>query len=263
MPEVMTADQFFVRDGATLRYRDEGSGPAIVLIHGWLLDLSIWDRAAAALSTRFRVIRMDRRGFGDAAGLIRLLDRLGIEQAAVVAMSQGTRVALRLAVTAPARVACLVLDGTPALDGLPGGPWHEETPLADYQRMMRASGIESVRRELARHPLLRLVTDDPRPRRSLERMLERYDGADLLAPLPAGGDASAADLARLSMPVLLLNGEQDVPQRLRVSAELAHAMPRAVHRTVPAAGHLACIDNPDAYTDRLTEFLTNHFNLGA
>ena len=240
------------------------------MIHGWVLDLSIWDREAAALRAQYRVIRMDRRGFGassgapdlraDAADLIRLLDRLGITRAAVVAMSQGTRVALRLAVTDPARIACLVLDGTPALDGLRGGPWHEETPLAAYRQLMRSSGIDAVRRELAAHPLMQLVTDDARARSSLIRMLERYDGADLLAPVSASDGVSAADLARLTMPVLILNGEQDVPQRLRVSAALAREIPNAVQQTVPAAGHLACLDNPDAYTARLTEFLTTQFN---
>jgi 3-oxoadipate enol-lactonase len=266
-------DRHFARDGVTLRYRDEGSGPAVVMIHGWLLDLSIWDREADALSATYRVIRTDRRGFGastgrpdlraDAADLSQLLDRLAIPKAAIVAMSQGTRVALRLALTDPARVSCLVLDGTPVLDGLRGGPWQEETPLERYRDLLHANGIDAVRRELASHPLMRLVTDDPRARDSLERMLARYDGADLHRAPPASDGVCASDLAHLSMPVLVLNGEQDVPQRRRAGAELARAIPHAVRRVVPRAGHLACLDNPDAYVARLVEFLNQHCNRGA
>ena len=49
-------------------YVDEGKGPAIVLVHGWALDLTMWDLVASALRSRYRVIRYDRRGFGGSTG---------------------------------------------------------------------------------------------------------------------------------------------------------------------------------------------------
>ena len=59
-----SADRFLPVPGARLRFRDEGSGVALVLIHGWTLDLEMWSPQAQPLRDRFRIIRMDRRGFG-------------------------------------------------------------------------------------------------------------------------------------------------------------------------------------------------------
>ena len=87
-----------------LRYRDEGRGPAVLLVHGWLLDSTMFDSLAQALARRRRVVRWDRRGFGESGGTpslaadgadgLRLLRELGIARCAVLGSSQGCRVAL-------------------------------------------------------------------------------------------------------------------------------------------------------------------------
>src|SRR5688572_25825658 len=60
------ADQgtFASVNGTRLYYQDEGSGPALVLIHGWPMSARMWDDQARAFKDRYRVIRYDRRGFG-------------------------------------------------------------------------------------------------------------------------------------------------------------------------------------------------------
>jgi len=63
------ADQFVVVDGARLRFRDEGRGPAVLLVHGWTLDLEMWDPLVSALRDAFRLIRLDRRGHGLSRGI--------------------------------------------------------------------------------------------------------------------------------------------------------------------------------------------------
>src|SRR5262245_7806954 len=98
----MSSDRYVEINGARLRYRDEGHGDAIVLIHGWTLDLDMWEPQVGPLSSRFRVLRLDRRGFGlssgepgladDAADVVALCKFLGIAHAAFVGMSQGARV---------------------------------------------------------------------------------------------------------------------------------------------------------------------------
>src|SRR5471030_2146970 len=97
-------DRYFAADGARLRYRDEGSGPALLLVHGWTLDLEMWNALSAALRADFRVVRFDRRGFGlssgepgvelDIADLAALCRHLGLERVALVGMSQGARAVL-------------------------------------------------------------------------------------------------------------------------------------------------------------------------
>jgi pimeloyl-ACP methyl ester carboxylesterase len=256
-----------VRDGVRLHYRDEGAGPALVLIHGWLMDLTAWDAEQPAWSRRFRVLRMDRRGFGrssgtpcfacDADDVLALLDDRGVERASLLGMSQGARVALDLAQRAPGRVSALVLDGAPALDGLPGGPWLQETPLDRYRKLLAAGGLDALRVELAAHPLMQLHSREPAARQAIEAMLARYTGADL-ADATAAQPSRPVDLTQLRLPVLVVNGERDTAQRLAVGTALADAIPGARRRIIPAAGHLACLDQPAAYARIVSDFLVEH-----
>jgi pimeloyl-ACP methyl ester carboxylesterase len=101
-------------NGERLYYEVAGEGTPLVLIHGWSLNLRMWDQQVSALSRRFRVIRYDRRGFGkssgsedvswDAADLDALLDHLGITKTHILGMSQGARAALRFTLSHPDRV---------------------------------------------------------------------------------------------------------------------------------------------------------------
>ena len=112
--------------GARLRYRDEGSGRAIVFVHGWTLDLDIWE-PQLPLAAEMRMVRYDRRGFGlssgqpsvplDVADLDALLASLEVVSPLLVGMSQGARAVLEFAARHPARVRGLVLDGAPPLLG--------------------------------------------------------------------------------------------------------------------------------------------------
>src|SRR5690606_30341056 len=53
-------DRFVEAPGARLRLRDDGSGPAVVLVHGWAWDLELWEPLLARLSAHCRLIRVDR-----------------------------------------------------------------------------------------------------------------------------------------------------------------------------------------------------------
>src|SRR5262245_9698830 len=84
-----------------LRYRDDGAGRVVVFVHGWTLDLDMWE-PQMPLSAEMRVVRYDRRGFGLSTGrpslaadvddLRALLYSLGIVSPLLVGMSQGARV---------------------------------------------------------------------------------------------------------------------------------------------------------------------------
>src|SRR5690606_22659175 len=63
-----THDRFLPRDAARLRWRIEGSGPTLVLLHGWALDLDYWEPAVPLLARHFALLRFDRRGFGLSEG---------------------------------------------------------------------------------------------------------------------------------------------------------------------------------------------------
>lgn len=265
LPASANHDRFLPHDGARLRYRDEGAGAPLVLVHGWTLDLTAWDGVQAGLAGRLRVVRLDRRGCGastgtpnpaeDAGDVLALLDALRIPQAALLGMSQGARVALDVALRAPERVCALILDGAPALEGLPGGPWPQELPLDRYRAILAEKGPDALRVELAAHPLLQLRTRNAKTAQARSAMLARYAGADLQTPA-AESPFRPMDFTQLRMPVLVLNGEHDTAQRLAVGAALARAIPGCRRQIIADTGHLACLDAPRRYGRLVADFLS-------
>jgi len=114
-------------NGITLAFEDTGgTGPVVILSHGFLMDHSMFDAQVAALKNDYRVITWDERGFGgtvatadftywdSANDVLALMDHLGIESAVIGGMSQGGFLSLRVALTAPERVRALILLDTQA-----------------------------------------------------------------------------------------------------------------------------------------------------
>jgi pimeloyl-ACP methyl ester carboxylesterase len=114
-------------NGITLAFEDSGgSGPVVILSHGFLMDHSMFDAQVAALKNAYRVITWDERGFGgtkatgefsywdSARDVLGLMDHLGIDAAVVGGMSQGGFLSLRVALLAPERVKALILIDTQA-----------------------------------------------------------------------------------------------------------------------------------------------------
>jgi pimeloyl-ACP methyl ester carboxylesterase len=161
-------DAYLQTDGARLRYRDEGQGHAVIFIHGWTSDLDMWEPQVAPLSTCFRIVRWDRRGFGlssgrpslahDLADIHALCRHLDLRRVALVGMSQGARVALEFARASPAMISCLVVDGPPQM----GAAATPDVPYQHYGALARSFGMDAFRREWAQHPLVRLRTHDRR-----------------------------------------------------------------------------------------------------
>jgi 3-oxoadipate enol-lactonase len=259
-------DLYLDVEGARLRYRDAGAGPAVVLVHGWTLDLDQWDPQAAALAGPWRLIRFDRRGFGlstgrpslaaDADDAQALCRQLGVPRAVFVGMSQAARIVAKLAVTAPGLTAGIVLDGAPASLA---GPAQPELALDEFRALARRDGIEAFRQAWARHPVTQLRTADPDAHAVRARMLARYPGHDLLEDPPAlPAVPEALPLESIRQPALVLFGAHDMASRQQAARQLANRLPGAVLETVPDAGHLACLDNPLAYNAALLRFLQSH-----
>jgi pimeloyl-ACP methyl ester carboxylesterase len=259
-------DGYLESDGARLRFRDEGEGEAVVFIHGWTLDLEMWDAQAAEFSRAMRVIRFDRRGHGLSGGrpgygrdehdLEALLDHLQVPRAVLVGMSQGARTALTFALRLPQRVAALVLDGAPDFSGAISR--EQQLPLEHYRGLARTGtgGLAAFRDAWREHPLMQLHSGDRSATELLARSLDRYQGLDLLDPAAAEPPAlDARALGRLPVPVLIVNGERDPDDRLAAASWLAGKLPRAERACVAGAGHLPNLDNPREYAEALRKFL--------
>jgi pimeloyl-ACP methyl ester carboxylesterase len=257
-------DRYLEVDGARLRYRDSGSGPAVVLVHGWTLDLEMWNPQVERLADRFRLVRLDRRGHGlsagsprqdqDAADLTALCRSLGLTCVALVGMSQGTRSALAFAGAAPEIVRALVLDGTPDLQA---GAAQSDLPLAHFRTLLRTQGIAAFRREWRLQDVMQLKTADRSMHELLHEMLQRYDGRDLLDTAAATTNGTTAvRLNSITAPALILNGEFDLDTRAAAADYLCRQLPQAERCLVARAGHLANLDNPEDYADLCRTFLS-------
>jgi pimeloyl-ACP methyl ester carboxylesterase len=267
-------DGYFVSGGVRLRFRDEGGGLPVVFVHGWTLDLEVWNLQARALAAALRVIRLDRRGFGlsqgapspeaDPLDLRALLDCLAIPRAAIVGASQGARAALAFALENPERVTALVLDGPPDAFRDDGNGDDADLALDELRDIARTSGMAGFRRAWAGHPYMRLRTADAEARALLAAALSRYPGKDLAcAAGPRTPLRGAADLARLVAPVLVVNGECDTPLRCRAGERLCQALPNANRVVIAGAGHLPNLDDPRAYNDVLRDFLLRRARVAA
>ena len=213
-------------------------GRAVVFVHGWTLDLDIWE-PQAPLAAELRVVRYDRRGFGLSTGQPSLTRRrrrprraadrvLGIVSPLLVGMSQGARVVLEFAARHPgrrraawcstARRRCSASATVPTATCR----WNR---CASWRRAMASRRSAAPG---AMHPLTQLVTGDARMRTLLARILARYPGNDLLARQPSRARPSIdALLAQIRVPVLIVNGARDTetpaPRRCRAARRAADA----------------------------------------
>jgi pimeloyl-ACP methyl ester carboxylesterase len=253
------------RPGARLVYEVAGDGPAVVLIHGFGLDMRMWDPQLDPLAARFRVVRYDCRGFGacgpfdpgvpytHAGDLVALLDHLGIGDAVLAGLSFGGRVALQAALAAPDRVRGLAL-----LDAvLDGVPWDPESAWAldEVTRRVQAGGVRAGREAWLAHPLFAAARKRPDLAAALAAMVAGYPGQHWLGQDPHRETRRIDVLEGIAVPVLVAVGERDVPGFREMSAVLARRIPGAAYHVVADAGHMVTMEQPAAVNDLLTGFL--------
>ena len=267
-------DQYFEHRDARLRFRDEGAGAPVIFLHGWTLDLDSWQPQASELSRSFRVIRLDRRGFGLSSGspsidedvrdLRALIDHLQLKKVTVAGVSQGARVAITFASANPSRLSALVLDGAPDPTLPSEGGVGKELPIGRYRELARTVGIEAFRREWLEHPFTELHTSDPAVRALLEQIVNRYPGRDLLDwSTQRDEPIDAATLRGIQIPTLVMNGALDTERRRQVGDWLALSLPLTERALVPNGGHLANLDQPHAYNELIRRFLMRQARIAA
>lgn len=248
--------------GREVDVRELGTGPAVVLVHGFPLDGAIWSGVARTLSTRFRVLKPDLPGRGNteepAAGIEEYADFLqaivdGVGgPAGVAGFSFGGYVALALMRRAPAGVRALALVDTRASADDDAGRAKRDETIAS----VRASGIAPLvegmpskllaPESLGRHDLLERV----------QRIISRQKPETVEADLVAMRDRpdSNALLSGISVPTLVIVGERDALTPPADSEAMAAAIPGARLVTVPGAGHLTPMERPKAVAEALGEF---------
>jgi pimeloyl-ACP methyl ester carboxylesterase len=249
-------------EGGTLPVAIAGGGPPLMMLHGWTLDHRMWEPQLETLARHYRLIMIDRRGFGqstappdlnrEARDIATVADVLGIGSFALVGLSQGAAVALDFAIRFPDRISALMLAGTPLPSLVPDA---DSVPREEYASLARQGELPVLRRQWLNHPLMQLGHEAGQ--HLLEAMVSDYVARDLLNPstLPP---FSTAQITALNMPLLAIAGSAETLWRIACARLLAEAAPMGKFVTVPGAGHIANIDQPDAFNQILVEFLAAH-----
>jgi 3-oxoadipate enol-lactonase len=244
-------------NGVRIAYHDRGQrhGTALLLIHGFPLDHRIWAPQLAGLSVDVRVIAPDLRGFGrsevapgpltmeqHADDLAALLDHLAIERAVVAGLSMGGYIAFAFWRRYRERVQALVLLDTRAE---PDSPQARANRDAAAVKVRQAGSVavasEMLPRLLAPASLSNRRIADRALTMMAEQPVEGVAGA--LAGLRDRADSRPA-LPTISVPTLVLVGEQDALTPPADAAAMAGMIPGARLVVVSRAGHLSPLENP-------------------
>jgi 3-oxoadipate enol-lactonase len=254
-------------NGVNLAVEVHGEGPAVLFVHGYPLDHTIWRDQIDALEG-YRRIAPDLRGMGRsdapdlgyglstyAADLAALLDALGVERVVLCGLSMGGYIAFEFLRRWPERVRGVVLmdtraeaDGAEARRGrdAAAATAREQGAGAVAEAMLPkllAPGtlerspetVERIRRMIAATPVAGIVG-------ALAAMRDRPDSTDLLSTLD-------------SVPVLVLVGQEDALTPPDAARRMAGLIPRARLIQVAGAGHIPPVERPSDTTAALRDFL--------
>lgn len=259
-----------------LHFTESGTGPAVVLLHAFPLDNTLWHAQRTALAAEgFRVVTPDLPGFGGSAisnavpamdvmadEVGELLAQLGIDEAVVGGLSMGGYVALAMLRRHPDRVRSLVLADTKASADAPEAAEHRES----VARSVEASRTTADLAEAMLPNLLGATTMQRRP--DVVAKVRRWiraqpaDGVAWAQRAMAGRPDSFADLGAFGGPVLVVRGAEDSlsseadVQRMVDAAGSGGSATTIV--TIPAAGHLTAVEDPQRVSQALLAWLTAH-----
>ncbi|HUQ89519.1 MAG TPA: alpha/beta fold hydrolase [Vicinamibacterales bacterium] len=258
----------------TIAYLDSAPGDTtlrtLVLLHAFPIGANLWEPQMRSILTGWRLITPDLRGFGGSTELdsvsalsiadyaedvVDLLQELNITRAVIGGCSMGGYAALALYQSRPAIFEGLVLANTRAGADSPESRANRRNMLALVDR----EGPSGVARDMM-PKMLGKTTHESRPdveatvrrlikqqspaaiRGAIDRMMHRPDSTPLLA--------------RVAVPTLVITGAEDEMIPVEESRRIASAVRGAKLVIVPGAGHLANLEQPEAFNAALNEFLT-------
>jgi 3-oxoadipate enol-lactonase len=252
--------------GIEMAYDDVGGGPAVVMLHGFPFNRSMWRGQTEALRATRRVVAPDLRGHGGttvaetatmeemADDVAALFDKLNIERATVAGLSMGGYVALAFFRKYARRVGALVLADTRAVaDTEEAKRTREETA-----RRALAEGMEQI----ADAMLPKLLSKETRERRP--EVVERVR-AMMLATRPVGAAAALRGMAlrrdqtgllpEIKVPTLVVVGSEDMITPPSDAEAMCAKMEGSRLARIEGAGHVSNLERPEEFNRALVEFL--------
>jgi 3-oxoadipate enol-lactonase len=256
---------YLERPDARIYYEVEGSGPPLVFAHGLGGNHLSWWQQVPHFRQRYTTVVFSHRAFAPSTegpggpgprafvdDLAALVDHLKLGEVRLVAQSMGGWTCLGYALREPARVRALVMASTvgtatsPEIDrALAEG--RAASPAAAWlaQGINPALGARAATEQPALHYLYG----------AMARLRTGLDAEAFRAVMLAMRTTPAADLARLTMPILCLTGDEDAMMAPAAVAALARLLPDARLVRVPAAGHSIYFERPAEFNALVDDLL--------
>jgi pimeloyl-ACP methyl ester carboxylesterase len=264
--------------GARVHYRDQGSGPVLVLLHGSLASLHTWEQWVSVLGSKFRVVTLDLPGHGltgtvpgddySLDGMVTFFDefrkKLGLTRFALAGNSMGGTVSWRFTLAHPDAVSALVLLDSGGVDHLLSPADQPKLPIGF--KIMRLPVLNRIAqyvtpRRLVEKSLLGILED---PKQVTPALIDRtwdllrYPGNRRAARLrnDAPPHVELADrLGEIRAPTLVLWGEKDKLRGLAAARIFVTRIPGSKLVSYPNVGHLPMEEIPERSATDALEFL--------
>ena len=244
---------------ATIAYRVQGHGPAMMLVHGYPLSGELFSKNRAVLARRYTVVTPDLRGFGnsttpDAKGgvelyakdMLAVMDHLHIQRAIIGGMSMGGPVVLEMYREQPQRfLGLMLIDSTSS----PSTDAEKADSPGPFARQARTQGVASFVPALMPYILTEQTrTGNP----ALVKFVGDVVKTSSVNGAVGGGDTyanrpdSQPTLADVKVPVLFIVGSDDPIDPVKMAETMHQNTPGSRLVIVPGASHAAIIEKPEA-----------------
>ena len=253
-----------------ISYIDEGSinNPTIILIHGFPLNKSMWNKQIKELKENYRVIAYDIRGHGNSdAGddnfsielfvndMLSLMDTLKIDNAILCGFSMGGYIALNAIENYPERFIALLLCDTNCT---------EDKSEAKEKRMMAIESIkEKGLEQYAEESLKKLfapisISKQIEEINYVSEMILNTSKQSIYKTLLALAERNETcnKLHEINVPVLILVGKEDEITPPDVAKSMQRKIKGSKLHIIEQAGHLSNIENSDEFNEHLIEFVS-------
>ncbi len=259
---------FTTRDGARIHWDETGAGPPILLVMGHKLSSKMWYPAIPALAAEHRVIFFDNRGAGEtpATGKISVrtmaddafavMDAAGVERAHIYGVSMGGVIVQEMALTRPERVRSLIVGCSgPLTADKPRAPkwmtllFRLPPPVLKFLMRGRSAGANNGYGSVA--------PPDAVAHDMAMSAADKFDVSGVAAQSHAIADycTTPEALAGLTMPSLVIHGDEDVLVPFKWGQELAAILPDSRFVHIEGAGHNFLVANGPKSNGAVVEFL--------
>lgn len=231
-----------------LSFEQSGKGTPLVLIHGFPLDLSVWDSVTPLLESDFDLIIPDLRGFGEsstvdtpytmsdlAEDVAGLLNHLGVEVAAFAGHSMGGYVALAFARKYPSRVSGLALLSSQA---------GADSPEGREKRYKTAEEVAAKGVGVVADAMTEKLSADKNVQEFVNSLMKAQNQSGVIGALKAMAERedSTSILSHFTFPVVLIHGDADALIPIDRAREIKSMLPNAKLVELKGAGHMPMME---------------------